>query len=257
MTNDSNYPVPPQTSRAQRGVALVVSMMMLVAITLIGVAVMNSSRLEWLMAANSAFQTSAYTQAEAALRAGERAIIQNTCDAVGGTPTGQQASPDSNNCRPVNFSWQFADQFYNTSIDPTTVPDSLPAGTNLRAANTWANGFGTPAAGGRYAVIYRGCSLNDPLGTTPPNLCANPPIGNQVMSLFTYEVWAYSSDAKGAARIVQSTYVMLVNWSNNNWPLGNDAPLPAGSCFPPLGANPCPGRNAFTQFRRVGYVEIN
>lgn len=240
MTNDSNRPAPPQTSRAQRGVALVVSMMMLVAITLIGVAVMNSSRLEWRMAANNAFQTNAYTQAELALLAGEQQIIQNTCAAVGGTPQGQQALPNSNNCNPNNFGWPFNDNFYST--DPATA-SPLPAGANPQAASTWAAGFGAAVpgtAGSRYAVVYRGCTnVAVGGGAGPCNAASAAPL-----SIFTYEVWAYGVDAQGAARIVQSTFVMLVNWTNGILPLGNDAPLPVGA--PP-----------FTTFRRIGYVEIN
>lgn len=227
MTNDSNRPAPPQTSRAQRGVALVVSMMMLVAITLIGVAVMNSSRLEWRMAANNAFQASAYTQAEVALRAGEQQIIQNTC--TGGAPI----LPNSNNCHPNNFGWSATntDSFY-ASTDP------LPG--NPRAVGTWAAGFGAAApGGGRYAVVYRGCTEVG-VGVTAP--CNPAPAWAPQMSIFTYEVWAYGIDAQGAARIVQSTYVMLVNRTNAPLAVGNDAPLPAG---------------VFTQFRRIGYVEIN
>lgn len=221
MTNDSNRPAPPQTSRAQRGVALVVSMMMLVAITLIGVAVMNSSRLEWRMAANNAFQTNAYTQAELALLAGQQAIIQNTC--IG-------APPNNNNCNPINFGWSATntDSFY-ASTDP------LPG--NPRAVGTWVGGFGTAAAGGRYAVVYRGCTDVGVGGVTAPCTPAWAP----QMSIFTYEVWAYGIDAQGAARIVQSTYVMLVNRTNAILTVGNDAPLPVG----------------VPAFRRIGYVEIN
>lgn len=234
MTNDSNRPAPPQTSRAQRGVALVVSMMMLVAITLIGVAVMNSSRLEWRMAANNAFQTSAYTQAEAALLAGEQQIIQRTC--AGGQP----ALPNSNNCNPGNFGWVWGNVPGLFSTDPATF-FGLPANTNLRAANTWAAGFGAAApGGGRYAVVYRGCT-NVAVGGGAV-LC-NAAVAAQ-MSIFTYEVWAYGNDAQGATRIVQSTFVMLVNWTNGALLLGNDAPLPVGV-------------PSFTQFRRIGYVEIN
>lgn len=228
MTNDSSRPAPPQTSRAQRGVALVVSMMMLVAITLIGVAVMNSSRLEWRMAANSAFQTSAYTQAEVALLAGEQQIIQMTCTG-GGAPI-----PNSNNCHPNNFGWSATntDSFY-ASTDP------LPG--NPRAVGTWAAGFGAAApgpAGGRFAVVYRGCTEVG-MGVTAP--CNPAPAWAPQMSIFTYEVWAYGIDVQGAARIVQSTYVMLVNRTNASLTVGNDAPLPVG----------------VPAFRRIGYVEIN
>ena len=114
---------------------------------------------------------------------------------------------------------------------------------NPRLVTTWtAAGFGAAApGGGRYAVVYRGCTNVAVGGGTV--LC-NPAIAAQ-MSIFTYEVWAYGFDAQGAARIVQSTYVMLVNWTNGTLPVGNDEPLlPAGV-------------PSFTQFRRIGYVEIN
>lgn len=237
MTNASNCPAPPQTWRAQRGVALVISMMMLVAITLIGVAVMNSSRLEWRMAANNAFQTNAYTQAELALNAGEQAIIRNTC--AGNAP----APPDNNNCRPNVFNWTWADQLFSTSTELPVAQYWNPLNVNPRLVTTWtAAGFGAAApGGGRYAVVYRGCTNVAVGGGAGP---CNPAIAAP-LSIFTYEVWAYGIDAQGAARIVQSTYVMLVNWTNGALPVGNDEPLlPAGV-------------PSFTTFRRIGYVEIN
>lgn len=61
----------------QSGVVLVVSLMMLVVMTLIGVTAMRGSNLEEKMAGNSRDRQLALQSAEAALRAGERTIEGN------------------------------------------------------------------------------------------------------------------------------------------------------------------------------------
>jgi len=63
-----------RSSARQQGVALIISMILLLVITLIGVAVMGGSRLEWLMANNSHFQSDAAMRADATLRVAESKI---------------------------------------------------------------------------------------------------------------------------------------------------------------------------------------
>src|SRR3569623_1602824 len=64
-----------RSSVRQQGVALIISMILLLVITLIGVAVMGGSRLEWLMANKSHFQSDAAMRADATLRVAESKII--------------------------------------------------------------------------------------------------------------------------------------------------------------------------------------
>src|SRR3569623_1106788 len=64
-----------RSSVRQQGVALNISMILLLVITLIGVAVMGGSRLEWLMANNSHYQSDEEKRADATLRLAESKII--------------------------------------------------------------------------------------------------------------------------------------------------------------------------------------
>ncbi len=234
-----------QHPRQQRGAALIVSMMMLVAITLIGVAVMSNSRLEWLMSTNSALQTSTYPQTEAALLTAEAQIRANICTALGPPPAG---------CNPQNFNWAANDAFYS---QPTLAPPAnagvavaanpLPA--DPRNINNWGVGFNTNTVviGGvnhRYVVLYRGCAFV-PNGQPPMPNCGDP----LSTSVYTFEIWVLSQSpgAKGVARLIQSTYALYVNLNPNNGIIATgtdvDAIIPTS-----------PSNNI--QFRRVGQVDI-
>lgn len=165
---------------AQRGVALVVGLVMLAAITLIGVFVMSNSRLEWLMTSNSRFQAEAGIRAEAALRDGENAI------------------------ETASFTPGITPGFYNTA--------TLTGTKDPRKVGNWGN-FTTIDAEtlvpARYIVEYLKQSC---LSDTPPYstivLCTH---GAVYIWISTYRVWALATDSKGAARIVQSTYRKIDN----------------------------------------------
>lgn len=160
------------SSRTQGGAALIVSLVMLVAITLVGVFVMSSSHLEWLMTNNSNFQTSAYMQAETNLQ-----VAENTLRTTYFSPAVL-----------ISYSWGTSDQFFND--DPVAItPDPLPTGAASpdQVAN-WNNGaFNTFNT---FVADYIGITTG-----TPP--------------VYTFRVWAYASDGKGAARIVKSTYMAV------------------------------------------------
>lgn len=173
-----------RSSPSQRGVALIVSMVLLVVITLIGVTVMSGSRLEWLMVNNSFTQSDALTRAEAALRDGEARAV-----ALGD---------------PAVFSgWATADELFSVADPlafnprtPTNWSGSSPAIANAADATT--------IKPSKYIVEYMGCSVvggGNCLLVCPTATCVD-----------TYRIWAYSSDEndKGSTRIVQSTFIRTV-----------------------------------------------
>ena len=185
----------------QRGIALVVSLVMLVAITLIGVFVMNSSRLEWMMSSNSRFQSDAGIRTEAALRDGENTIVS--------TPF---------------ISWDITPGFYNSS---TLINTKDP-----RKVSNWSNFtsiIATTMTPARYIVEYlkQSCLKNlFPFDTTI--LCTSPP-GSIYIRINTYRVWALASDNKGTARIAQSTYRKIDN-PNPALIIGGNT-IPTGTTF--------------------------
>ena len=153
---------------------------MLLAITLIGVFVMSSSHLEWLMSNNSRFQTDAGMRAEAALREGEYAIEHPP------TP------------------WGSSNGLYNSAtLIGTMDPRNVSNWSNL------ATLIAPPPISAQYIVenLSQSC-----LVYTPPSsytLDTSCPLGSFTMS--TYRVWALATDSKGAARIAQSTYRKIDN----------------------------------------------
>jgi len=161
---------------AQRGAALIVSLVMLVVITMIGVIAMSGSHLEWLMTNNSQFQSGAYRNATVAL--------------WGGLPTIPAAAPNP------------------------PPPTSTLSPSDLTDATKWSDGTLAPipittaacTVTCEYIVEYLGCNV---FTYSPPSLlvpttdvCNSNPSD---VSIHTYRVWAYGSDGKGAARILQAT----------------------------------------------------
>jgi len=74
--------------RRQRGMALVVSLVMLLSLTLLGLAAMQNTSLEERMAGNMRAQNLAFQAAEAGLRAGEAALAQ-----MGPQPAAKNSKP--------------------------------------------------------------------------------------------------------------------------------------------------------------------
>ena len=140
------------SSRTQNGAALIVSLVLLVATTLVGVFVMSSSHLEWLMSNNSRFQTDAAMRAEAVIQQGE-SDIQNTI--LSNIPIPGYPS-----------SFNSANQYYYTPTNP------LPAAVDLTKINAWNGSFSTasastaigapPGTTNEYLIDYLGCTLASP-----------------------------------------------------------------------------------------------
>lgn len=158
---------------------------MLIAITLVGVAVMGNSRLEWLIASNSNLKDSVLTRAQQGLIAGE-AQLRFQINSAGNANA---------------FVWAGNDPYYDGTA-------SLPAGADPRVVADWLDGsltsgttdLHTAEAQSRFIVIYQGCAVvpdttGDCIGVTRPYT-------------ETYEVWSLATDAEDtAARIVRSTLV--------------------------------------------------
>lgn len=154
------------TAETQRGMALIVSLVILVAISLLGVAAMGGSRLEWLMANNSRIQIDTNLRIESALRQGEAAVRD----------------------LPLTFDWSAADAFYDAVADPLPADPRNPANwSSLITKNETVIGGTNPA---KYVVEREkeGLGLNSPV--------------------WTFRIWAYSSDPGGGARIGQSAYAL-------------------------------------------------
>jgi len=161
-------------------------MVMLVAITLIGVFVMSGSHLEWLMSSNSRFQTDAEMRAEAAIQEGENDAATIT--------------------DPNSYLW--SDEKYITPLpyDP-------------RNTANWTKFITKPAttiSPAVYLVEYMGC--NDQSGGGGCNPC---PLDTPCF--YIYRIWAHAADSRGASRIVQSTsMIKIIHYS----PSGHGTPSP-------------------------------
>lgn len=155
---------------AQQGVALIVSLVMLVAITLIGVFAMSNSRLEWLMTNNSAFESDARLRAQAAAEDGIWWAVYSDKHHVSPTPP---ADPR------IAANWG--------SLSPLGSASSITA----------------PGDNNYFAELL-GC-YDEQSGTTcdPPISCKN----DHDKCLFTYQVWARASDERGAIRIMRATVI--------------------------------------------------
>lgn len=77
MANHSHYKRISTGSKAQRGAVLAVSLLILLVMTIIGVASMSSTTLQERMANNNNQRQIAFQAAEAALRAGETFLVAN------------------------------------------------------------------------------------------------------------------------------------------------------------------------------------
>jgi len=161
-----------RSSARQRGVALIISMILLLVITLIGVAVMGGSRLEWLMANNSHFQSDAAMRADATLQVAESKIISVSSGLYNGPWVGE---------------------FYDDSSPAPTRPlpydPSVPTNWSLLTKASANTDINAPAGTDNDYLI-------DHLGCTVPTL---PLCGSTDGRLF--RIWSRSTDAKGTTRI--------------------------------------------------------
>ena len=165
----------PSSLDSQRGAALVVSLVLLVAITLIGVFVMSSSHLEWLMSSNDRFQSDSELRAEYALVVGEN---------------------KAKNIDATTYPWSNNDAYYN-NLNP---PDALPADPrditkwDPAAFNTLNTTTISPA---EYLIEYMGCSKP---GTGSG--CGAPCLVPDTVCIYTYRIWAHAGrTSQGSSRV--------------------------------------------------------
>jgi len=213
-------------------------MMMLVAITLIGVAVMGNSRLEWLMASNSSLQAGAITNAQTALGTAEAKLLNQVCD----VPSYPLTNCNSNRLNSSSGGWDVpSDEFYDANTSP---PAADP-----RQIASWST-IGADLGGGksRYLVIRRACAF-------PPGSAAtstSPPCGSSTSPTFSdvYDVWAMVVDANtNTTRIVRSSFATVTFVSTGS--TATTTPVPGLDIFRrTLNVN---GQSAS---QRIGYVEI-
>lgn len=169
------YPSPQLSIAPQRGAALVVSLVMMVILTLIGVVAMNSSSIELIMAGNTQLNTRALVDAERALVTAESAV---------------------ENMDGIDTTFTLAG-YYNivsgtsTPVDPQTLDwgtaDSAQAGADSQH---------------RYVIEYASHAYLDGSSIV---LGAGAGAGGDEVDVF--RVTARAEDAKGAVRMVQSIYV--------------------------------------------------
>ena len=186
-----NVKLPTFRPCSQRGVVLIVSLVMLAVITILGAMVMNRSRLEWLMTSNARLQSDSTMRAESSLRVAENAI---------GMAFGSYGDFSG-------FDWAANDAFYNDDPGaPAPHPNALPGDPSIAVA--WDGGFnkasasaaiGAPAeTANDYVIDYLGCTPLAAGGSCTP--------GN--VFLLTFRAWARATDVKGAARIAQETFTL-------------------------------------------------
>lgn len=171
--------------RQQCGVALIVSLVMLVVITLIGLAVMGGSRLELLMTNNTRYQTDAAIRAEAALRDGEIATI----------PIDPSTMFLPGNILPPGFAQT---PLPADPRNPSNWNGALPTNATTLAPATTTN---------RYIVEYMGCRHS--ISTLPNFACGTPRTACSALDpcIDTYRIWGYATDNSGSTRIAHSVFV--------------------------------------------------
>jgi len=176
---------------------MVVSLVMLAAITLLGVLVMSNSRLEWLMTVNSRFQSDAAMRAEATLKYAEDLIAATIPD-------------------PAVYDWSTADSFYS---DAPPLPNIYALSGDPGNDVSWINnafvtdsasaGISAPSGTRNdYVIDYLGgYSEASPIISGGTDSC----MGSDNISIDLYRVWARATDGKGSIRIAQSVFAMVTS----------------------------------------------
>jgi Tfp pilus assembly protein PilX len=162
--------------RAQRGVSLIVALVMLIVLTLIGVGSMNTAIIELKMAGSSQQQSIALNRAEELLRVGENRVVAIVTN-------------------PAAFDFSASDDGYYTKDNNIDVNNIDWAGQSLdsvQGANT----------NDVYVVEY--------LGPMPiPGESVKVATDGRIIggAVHTFRITSRSATGKGALRLVQSMYV--------------------------------------------------
>jgi len=166
----------PANAAGQRGVSLVIAMVMLIVLTLIGVSSMNTAITELKMAGSMQQQTMALNRADELLRVGEEDVVAIVSD-------------------PAAFDFTTAGDGYYVTADNIDVFD-------LSWANLKANQGAT--ANDLYVTEYLGPKAIP--GESVKVSTDGRIVGGAV---HTFRITSKSTTGKGARRLVQSLYVTV------------------------------------------------
>jgi type IV pilus assembly protein PilX len=169
----------------ERGAALIVSLILLLVMTLLGVAAMNSSILQGFMSASQQEQTTRLARAEDFLLEGEFEVEQLVVDGVGDTTCGGVP------CCPLGTCYR------NLDADPTQA-------FNVNSLATAFPGGNTAGAGG-YLIEYMGQFL-----VPGESVAEGGGLEDSLIHIFRVSARSVpGGNERGGLRIVQSLYVSL------------------------------------------------
>ena len=171
--HNSNFKAGPST---QRGVSLVIALVMLIVLTLIGVSSMNTAIVELKMSSSSQQQSIALNRADELLRVGEDRVQAIVTD-------------------PAAFDFSASGDGYYTSTDNIDVHDI-----------DWAAQSLSSIAGSNSGDVY----VAEYLGPkTIPGESEKVGTDGRIIggAVHTFRITSRSATGKGALRLVQSIYV--------------------------------------------------
>ncbi|MBN2871837.1 MAG: hypothetical protein JXJ30_02860 [Halothiobacillaceae bacterium] len=149
----------------QSGIALVIALILLLAITLIGLASIRGTTLQEKMSANLQDRDLAFQAAEAALRAGEEEIATNTSgswrDCSAGASCLAEPAPSDSNWESAGLSsggWAAGDPEYLIEYMGQWADPNSNTGVNLSGAGTQYGAQGTTTMIPYYRVTARSAS---------------------------------------------------------------------------------------------------
>ena len=171
--------------RTQRGAALIVSLILLLVMTLLGLTAMNSSILQGFMSASQQEQTQRLARAEDFLLEGEFEVEQLVADGVGTTDCG--GTP----CCPAGTCY----------LDLIANPGP---GFAVNSPATAFPGGGTTGAGGGYLIEYMGEFL-----VPGESVAEGGGFEDSLIHIFRVSARSVPGNERGGLRIVQSLYVTL------------------------------------------------
>lgn len=154
---------PPYSAVRQRGAALIVSLLILLVMTILGVASMQTTVLEEKMASNARDKQLSFQAAEAALREGEN-WLQESVALPDFTGSDGLYQPDNNRWKTLDWSDNslvvvYPDNADNESISqvaaqPRYYMEELPL--TETAGSSLVIGLEPPSASGSYRITARG-----------------------------------------------------------------------------------------------------
>ncbi len=146
----------------QQGAVLVISLIILVILTILGISAMQTTSLEERMAGNMRDRNIAFQAAEATLREGENYLQSVVLPHFDGTNGLYQ--PDSTLWKTIDWTSASAVRTYSVTIDqvaaqPTYYLEELPA--SISPGESLVVGFAPPAPSGNYRVTAHGVGISD------------------------------------------------------------------------------------------------